>query len=44
MTLKFMEEDIVLLGNTEAALQELDKLFTALAPFMKLLQKQKNKE
>ena len=34
-------EEIVLLGNAETALQELDKLFKMLAPFMKILQRQK---
>ena len=41
MTLKLMDEEIIVQGNAESALQELDKLFKALTSFMKLLQKQK---
>ena len=36
-----MDEEIVLQGNADAALQELDEVFTAVTPFMKLLQKRK---
>ena len=36
-----MDEEIVLQGNADTALQELDEVFTAVTPFMKLLQKQK---
>ena len=41
MTLKLMDKGMVLQDNADAALQELDKLFTSLMVFMKLLQKQK---
>ena len=40
-TISLMDEEIVLQGNADTALQELDEVFTAVTPFMKLLQKQK---
>ena len=36
-----MDKEIVLRGNADTALQVLDELFTALTPFMKILQKWK---
>ena len=41
ITIKLMDKEIVLRGNADAVLQELDEVFTSLTAFMKNLQKQK---